>query len=170
MKALTISEPWAWATVDASLINDRWKCVENRRETFPRFTGRLLIHSGKSRTYVPAWPDCQAVIRRALGRTSPAFAELAGRGLIGVAEVCATVPISELARPAPWMAEHGLDHGRLKLWAEGPKCLCFAWVAPFDEPIPYRGQEGLFNVPDAVVEDAVELAIERAGIRQFGGG
>lgn len=169
MKALTVCEPWAWAIVDLSLLSPEWKRVENRHAEFPRYSGPLLIHSGQRPVY---WKAAARQIRAGSGFTPPAWQEIAGRGLIGLAKVACTVDASWIRSPGPrpsrdirlW-AEEGLDYPRLQHWAEGPLCICFSRVYPFAAPIPWRGQQGLFEVPDDRVAAAIERAKECAAMR-----
>jgi len=38
-------------------------------------------------------------------------------------------------------------------WAEGPWCWLLADPRPLAVPVPYRGRQGLFDVPDAFLRD-----------------
>lgn len=48
----------------------------------------------------------------------------------------------------PWLATH--KH------VEGPFCWVLRECLRFDDPIPYRGAQGLFDVPDEVVRGALK--------------
>jgi len=163
MKCLTIMEPFAWLIVDAVRLGiPNPKNIENRKRSFPSFSGQLLIHSAKdeakrySQTPLEEWLDT-------VGEKAPPgfwpydLDSIRNRGIIGMVYVSATVIISEVDDLGPW---------RNSRWIEGPICLLIDEVYPFDEHIPYRGQQGLFDVPDHLVADAIELAMERRAIQK----
>jgi hypothetical protein len=132
MKALTILQPWAWLIVQGG------KNIENRTWSTGH-RGPLLIHAGKR-------PDPEAILHVMSSyhpvtlRKVPAYAnyptDLSGfqfGGVIGIVDV-----VDVVAVPA----------GE---WWQGP----FGWV--LDKPralpfLPYRGQQGLFDVPDWLVK------------------
>lgn len=125
MKALTICQPFA------ELIMRGEKLVENRTwET--AYRGRLLIHAGKSeawlRTYSPL-PDHMD------------FGCIVGSAhLIGIMHV-------ELVKTHRRIVRYigGLKH------VSGPFCWILAEVKRFEKPIPYRGAQGLFDVPEEII-------------------
>ena len=47
---------------------------------------------------------------------------------------------------------------RLNPWTEGPVCWVLANPRPFPEPIPFRGAQLLFEVPDGLIPSAVRSA------------
>lgn len=56
------------------------------------------------------------------------------------------VPAPVLARH-PWLVGH--QH------VEGPWCFVLAEVVPLPEPIPYRGAQGFFDIPDHILSGAI---------------
>jgi len=101
------------------------KCVENRsRRT--RHRGPLLVHAGKARWPVDVFPD---------GSPIPPEALAVAGAIVGVVEVVDCLPVAELADP----------------WASGPWCWVLANARAFARPIPYRGRQNLFPVPDELV-------------------
>ncbi|WP_257765335.1 ASCH domain-containing protein [Burkholderia glumae] len=141
MKALSIRQPWAWLIVRpditdltareaarrAGLIKD----IENR--TWPtRYRGPLLIHAGKSMTR-DEYEDVEWFLDTTPIELPPA-AQLERGGIIGVAKLVDCV--APRARTSPWHMEG--QHGFL---------LHDARPVPF---LPYKGQLGIFEVPDDV--------------------
>jgi hypothetical protein len=136
MKALSIHQPWAHA------ILHQGKGVENR--TWPtRYRGPLLIHASKSRQSY----DC-VKYRWVMDYECrlPAWSELAIGAIVGVVDL---VGCSKLV---PTFCE---THGEAAKWHEGPWCWELRNPRPFTTPIPYRGAQGLFDVPDEIVKSAM---------------
>lgn len=135
MKALSVHQPWAWALLHAG------KDVENRTwET--RYRGPLAIHASKTRDSYDA--QNAAAWLTLFGVELPAWEDLATGAIVGVVDLvdCVQVPVG-----VP-----GYVPGRGKSpWAQGP----WLWVVenprPLAKPVPYRGAQGLFNVPDKLV-------------------
>lgn len=129
MKAITICQPWPWAIFYGP------KRIENR--TWPSdHRGPLLIHAGKSRKF---WDDGCLFLDR-YGWRPPAI-EIQWGAIIGVVEMVDCVPVAAVS---------------VDLFAEGPWCHVYENPRPFAEPIPYRGQQGMFFVPDSVVAAQLE--------------
>jgi len=101
------------------------KRVENR-SWFSRYRGPLLIHAGKSKAWM-----CTA-----LADGTPVPEGLAFGALVGVATVVDCVPVAT-APPSPFTF--------------GPWCWLLDNVWALAEPVPYRGAQNLWNVPDDVV-------------------
>lgn len=132
MKALTLRQPWA------SLIVTGAKDVENRTWPYrmPRdFPHHLAIHAAKADTdndpTIPkrAWDALSDVI----GGAAPPRGVLLGTVLVVGCHNAAEefVPCSRWADPACW-------HWTL------------ADPQPLAEPVPYKGRQGLWNVPDDI--------------------
>jgi activating signal cointegrator 1 len=138
MKCLTICQPYA------ELILRGEKRVENRRwPTAHR--GPLLIHAGKSREYLELdWYGLQDETY------DIPLAEMDFGAIVGVCQVLGCVQVTPgldaETRAAletwPWLATH--EH------TEGPWCWVLERAYRFSRPIPYRGQQGLFEVPAGV--------------------
>jgi hypothetical protein len=127
LKCLTINQPWAWAIFHAG------KCVENRTWYTPH-RGPLLVHAGVSRRWYDA--EDPEDWREVYGVALPAWAALPTGAVLGVADLVGCVrPGSAPAGP----------------WAEGPWCWVLARPRAFAEPVPLRGQQGLFGVPPDLI-------------------
>lgn len=140
MKCLTICQPYA------ELIARGDKLVENR--TWPTsHRGPLLIHAGKSRKWLSGDNYGIAIDSMVFG------------AIIGVCELrdCLAVYAgpdtlrfddAAVVRRHPWLTQH--RH------VEGPWCWVLQECRRFETPIPYRGAQGLFNVPMEVVSEAID--------------
>lgn len=133
MKALSIKQPWAY------LIAAGIKDVENRSWS-TNYRGRIYIHASKSKTDM-----CKEVIAYILRRLSGKwggefmleYPRLYFGGIIGEVDIVACVSPREYE-----------TYTRIKpsSWFEGPYGFVLANAVMYDEPIPYRGQQGLFEV------------------------
>ena len=131
MKALTICQPWAWAILNAN------KRVEYR--------GPLLIHAGKSRSWM------QPQVLRQLEPFGIRVHELQFGAIVGVCSLVAVV-----AQPAGHQldAMDNIDLGDPR-FIEGPWCWVLSDVRELANPIPWRGEQGLFEVEDNFVPPEV---------------
>ena len=153
MKVLTIMEPWAWCIIDLSLQSDRWKCVENRGEKFPRYTGPLLIHSGKGDAWLKAEESIHNDVFRWTGYSLPCFEQIAGRGIIGGVHVvcsCERYQLQSACHAKGVSCDSAID------WASGPRCLLLARPFVFPKPIPIRGAQGLWGVADRLLSESLD--------------
>lgn len=150
MKALTIHQPYAHLIVTpADDLPDYAvpKRVENRTwET--TYRGDMLIHAGKSLKSINHvdWPDSYGMPPRL---THGDFPEFVFGAFVGVAELVDIVRYHpdkrpDDYRPYKWIARH--------FHARGPFCWVLGSVRRFSEPVPYKGRQGLFEVPAEVVE------------------
>lgn len=123
MKALTVCQPYA------ALIASGEKRVENR--PWPTaYRGPLAIHAGKNRKYLRADDDT----------TDMVFGAIVA---VATLEAC-----FEYRRRESFVLEFPhyewvLDHEH----TEGPWCWILGDVGHLVEPLPCRGQLGLFDVP-----------------------
>lgn len=130
MRALTISQPWAW------LIARGHKPIENRRWT-TGYRGPLLVHAGRGEQY----RDGLHRIRRAMagrGIEVPAWEGLVKGAVVALAGLVDVVPLGEGKCLAP-------D------WAEGPWCWLLRDVRPLDSPAKGPGAQGLWTPTDELV-------------------
>jgi len=124
MKALSIKQPWAW------LIARGIKNIENRGWE-GRYRGRLLIHASKT------WDKSGYIIlqNHLLDREKeslPEKDEWVFGAIIGVVTMVDCV-----------------DHYPSK-WFFGPWGFVFEAPEFWEDPEPYKGQLGIFNVPDSI--------------------
>lgn len=141
MKALTICQPFA------SLIclpdeHPLAKRVENR--TWPTsYRGPLLIHAGKSQ----AWMNRNDEYDIPLSEMS--FGAIVGVcNLVGCVNVNGMSDCMRATAAWPWLETH--------MHTEGPYCFVLTDCRRFENPIAYRGAQGFFDVPEAIVAEAIE--------------
>jgi hypothetical protein len=129
--ALTVCQPWAWA------IAAGHKRVENRTWS-TRYRGRLAIHAGLG----SGWDDEGRHALESLGINVP---ENLVRGAI--------VATCELTDVQPIIWPTGLARSTLAAdpLATGPFCWLLSNIEQLAEPIPCRGQQGLFIPPPEVL-------------------
>lgn len=119
MKALTIKQPWAWAIMASA------KTVENR-SWYTHHRGPLLIHAG-------ARPDASELVAATFTAARVTLpSDLAVGVILGTVDLVSVCSSSELAGDP---------------WAFGPWCWKLENPQLFEQPIPWRGQQGLFDVP-----------------------
>ena len=132
MKALTICQPYP------HLIMLGEKPVENRTWA-TRYRGALAIHAGKNRQW--------------LGEGDEAQAAAAGKPLLFGA-IVATCTLADCLHITEIEAgRHDARYPQLRTRAHcfGPWCWVLTDVRPLATPVPWRGAQGLFDVPDAAL-------------------
>ena len=137
MKALTICQPWVWAIIHAN------KRVENRT-WYTDYRGPLLIHAGKSRSWMNP-PTLRQLEPFGIRRYELPFGAIVG--------VCSLVAVLDGVGRMRQGNFNGLDLGDPR-FIEGPQCFVLANVRSLT-PIPWRGAQGLFDVPDDVLPSEV---------------
>lgn len=142
MRALTICQPYA------ELIARGIKRVENRTWEM-LYRGPLLIHAGKSRKFLSG--DNYGI----------PLEEMAWGAVVAAVDVVACKHISQIEAERrkthatrrgddfPSHLEFLLRHEHV----EGPFCIVFGNIRRLASPIPFKGAQGIFNVPDALVQE-----------------
>lgn len=129
MRALTVQQPYA------ELIIRHGKRVENR--TWPHsHRGALVIHASKSKV-------------RMTGEDERRFPDIGVGVIVGIVNMIACVRSADIdAGNVPdglkWLTTHP--------YVEGPWCWVFddePWAVP--RAIPYKGNRGMFDIPDSVI-------------------
>lgn len=137
MKALSIQQPWAWATLHGG------KTIENR--TWPtHLRGRFIIHAGKTIDKT-GFPELRHLLNK-IGAPSEDD-EFEVGAFIGVADLYACIRYNAL----------GASNLRADKWAAGPWCFLLRGIKPFARPIPGRGRLRFFDAPFDVAIAAHEL-------------
>lgn len=127
MKALTICQPYA----EAIACGD--KRVENR-EWFTSYRGPLLIHAGKSRSWLDGQTDAE--LEAEFGRKIEFGAIVARSILVGCFHID-RIQTGEYDGRFPWLKTHA--------HANGTWCWVLEDVERLPEPIPYKGAQGLWE-------------------------
>lgn len=142
MRALTVCQPYA------ELIACGKKRVENRTWEM-KYRGPMLIHAGKSRKFLHG--DNYGI---PLAKMDFGF-------VVAVADVIECMHISRIEAERkkthemrkrddfPSHLEFLLRHEHV----EGPYCIVLANIRRPPEPIPFKGAQGIFNVPIELVPD-----------------
>lgn len=126
MKAISVQQPWAWG-----LLNG--KPVENR--TWPTsYRGPILLHAGK-RFDEDGWDDFVDLCNQT-GIPVPDKDSMKRGGFVGISDLVDCVTHHN----SPWFF--------------GPYGFVMANARPI-EFIPYRGQLGIFEVPDEVLKGRI---------------
>ena len=131
MKALTICQPYA------ELILRQEKLVENRRWSMA-YRGPLAIHAGKSR----AWLDSFCPLPEGL---------IFG-AVVGICDLVAILPAVTIARGR---LPEAYRHLRGHVHVEGPQCWVLENVQRLAVPVLYRGEQNLFDIPDALLQNEI---------------
>lgn len=159
MKALTICQPYPYL-IFLPESDPRHKRVENRRWA-TSYRGPLLIHAGRSREWLDLDEEesCDETFEIPLR-------EMVFGAIVGVVDVVDCFSMEETStkgafrglrvpdeslRRHPWLANHG--------HCEGPFCHVYANCRRFAKPIPYRGAQGFFDVPDELVSEALSALV-----------
>lgn len=117
------------------------KTVENR--TWPTsHRGPLLIHAAKSRASYDG--QTQHQWKERYRHAIPIWESLVTGAILGRVDLVDCVRVDP-DRPGC------LPGAEPNEWVEGPVCWVLQNPIAFDEPIPYRGMQGLFEVPDGIV-------------------
>lgn len=124
MKCLSIKQPWATAFVSGP------KTFENRSWA-TSLRGPMLVHASASPDRGHALDFC-----RIYWRECPALADMPRGAIIGVVEIVACHWPGPTSVLSPWRSASAYG------WERAADTLILT------EPIPYRGQLGLFTVPD----------------------
>lgn len=131
MKALTVCQPWGTSIVLGT------KPVENRVWR-TNFRGELLIHAGMSRAWLnDAYSDDR------LRLLLPPPDSLVYGAILGSVTVVDCVSLEALPREL-----------RDNPFVFGPFCWILKNAVAFKTPIPFRGRQQLFDVPDEIVRAA----------------
>jgi hypothetical protein len=147
MKALTICQPYAHL-ICLPETDPRHKRIENRTWPTPH-RGPLAIHAGKSRDWLEIEDDGN-------GTEWDANYELEVRAL----DFGAVIAIAKLVLCASVESIHAGKYDDIHPWAKqhqhanGPWCFVLDDVRRLPKPLPWRGAQGFFEVPDAALVTA----------------
>lgn len=134
MRAVSLWRPWPWTIFYGG------KDVENRPWVLD-FRGDIVLHATKHFD-ADSVPFIERTLRTTGIRPPLMLPSAHPEGLIGVVEV---VGCDE------W---DGIAGG----WSFGPFCWRLANPRAFSRPIPWKGKQGIFHVPDDVVAAALRGA------------
>jgi len=141
MKALTICQPYAHL-----ICVTKEKGVENR--TWPtRYRGALLIHAGKSRDWLDIEDGEDVDYEYGIPLADMTFGAVIGAATLHDCLHVEAIRRGDYDARIPWLKTH--EH------TEGPWCWVLTNRVMFPQPVPYKGQQGLFDIPDEVVVEQI---------------
>lgn len=136
MRAVSLWRPWPWTIFYGG------KDVENRPWALD-FRGDIVLHATKHFD-ADSVPFIERTLRKGSFKPPLMLPSAHAEGLIGVVEIVGCYEIDETRPP-----------GR---WEMGPFCWEIANPRAFAKPIPWKGKQGIFHVPDDVVAAALRGA------------
>ncbi len=139
MKALTISQPYA------SLIASGEKFVENRRwET--KYRGPLAIHAGKGKQYL----------------STEELKEFPVGCVVAVANLTQCIHIDEVKKRKAGDGSLYWEKIAKHEYTEGPWCWFLQNIRPMRHQITWKGAQGLWDVSDWSINNALDGWIHRS--------
>lgn len=146
-RALTLWQPWAW------LVANGHKGIENRPVGFSHksFRGDFWIHAAsESSKSIGSWPLAVKLCRELLGEDFriPNARDLAFGAIVGRATITGILePAGRMFHKpgVPWHFAH--QYG-----------FVVERATPLAKPVPCRGYQGFWTVPDYVLVEAKECA------------
>ena len=158
MQALSIRQPWAWLITQGPAVQPPKDAEFRSWDT--QYRGWLLVHASKTRD-LAAWVAARA-IAAAHGVELPLPAEVATGGVVGAVRVVDCVPAAGCG--CPWRYRKGGAD------PESGHVLVLADATPVAF-MPYRGQQGMFDIPLARKLQALEpeAPLPASGVRQKNG-
>lgn len=158
MKALTICQPYPYL-ICLPETDPRHKRVENRTWA-TNYRGPLAVHAGKSQNWLTIEPGDDGKPWDANYEIPLASMEFGA--VVATCNLIDCVSIEDVRRLTihlkyPWLGTH--RH------ASGPFCFVLADVKRLEKPIPFRGAQGFFEVPDELLTQICEKVkhVKRAG-------
>lgn len=155
LRALSLSQPWAWVMTMPS--NGDRKDVENRTWPCPptMLGKRFAIHAAKS------WDDDGAVHIHEAGLRFPPQATIARGAIVALA----TIDHQVIATTPPQGSQHrhaSTLPASQRRWFFGPYGFVFRDLAVLAKPVPCRGMQGFWAVPDEVTEEVLGHLVAKA--------
>lgn len=143
MKAITLYQPWAlWVALG-------YKPIETRtHDRFKNLVGkRIAIHSAQiydEGAFKLAWEFLPPKLKAPLGVIKLAMSVSLARGSI----VCTAIVIK-----TEWLNEEHSNRALCDCKNVKRFGLFFADVKALKKPIPYKGRQGIFNIPSEVFDE-----------------
>jgi len=140
MRALAIRQPWPWAIFSAP--QDLRKDVENR-DWWTSLRGRIVVHASArpgEKRWGEEWSDYCATARHVSeGRISLNLALLPAHDALTFGALIGTVEIVDCMTSHP------------SRWFFGPYGFVLREPRLFPTPIPFKGAQKFFDVPDGIL-------------------
>ena len=145
MKAITLWQPWA------TFIALKWKTIETRTHSrFKSLVGqRIAIHAGRTVDRWGIWFDFLPPDLDILKANNIETLITISRGTI----VCtATITAARWAPNVDFMEREEWDR-KAMCEVASKYCMFLEDIKPFNKKIPFRGSQGIFNVPDELIKE-----------------
>lgn len=166
MKAISLWQPWASAVAVGS------KTMETRHWA-TKYRGQIVIHAAKRRVIDELigfnsswnWVGALKPIGASFGNSGNFHDILPFGALVAVADLVDCRPTEDVRLGEIDVKRYQADDpGQLYGWTERQMgnfdLQRFAWtlenVLPLTDPIPYKGGQGFFNVPDELIAPVIE--------------
>lgn len=138
MKAITVCQPYASLLLEPEFTRPDVKVIENRPLHWSH-RGRIVIHAGKSRSWLSSWD---------IEDEGPLPDPMPFGSAIGICDLADCVHIDQLRLPScRW---HYLARS---MHANGPWCLIMLNPRRFEIPIPFKGALGPWDFPDHLLPE-----------------
>ena len=159
MKTITLWQPWA------TFVAIDWKTIEAR--THQRFKGlvgqRIAIHAARKIDRLSEWVE----------HVPPGRKVLDGFNLDTLIDMsCGTIVCTATVTAARWAPN--VDFVEREEWnskslceVAGKFCLFLEDVKPLKIRIPFRGRQGVFNVPDELIKDYLTQSTQPPACRAY---
>lgn len=148
MRAISLWNPWAllW------LLSEPDEKVFETRDWYTGYRGPLLVHAAKKRDGDVREYLGSGGFRKVLASRGMTGADLAFGAIIGCVNLIGCCQMSRMPEPSEREEMWGNWEPQRYAWerAPGPKL--------FARPIPYRGQQGFFDVPDEAIAESLRAA------------
>jgi hypothetical protein len=160
MKCITICQPYAELIMrgDKRVENRTWPCVLAGLRPSLDKPVEMLIHAGKSRNWLTLGPSGTRDEVYRIDVADMPFGAIQGvASLVGCYSIEAMERYADTAKYLPPQMQWLPDHPH----TIGPWCWVLQDARRFSKPIPYRGAQGVFDVPAEVVAEAMQEASPR---------
>ena len=152
MKAISLWQPWA------TFVSVGWKTIETRtHQRFKSLAGqRIAIHAAskvdRAMPYLAYLPKMTALQNDNLWRfTGMCRGKIVCTATVTAARWALNVDFKERGR---WNRQAMCEVG-------GKFCLFLEDIKPLATRIPFRGRQGIFNVPDELMKDCLSQSTQR---------
>ncbi len=169
MRAISLWQPWASAVAVGS------KTMETRHWA-TKYRGQIVIHAAKRRIIDELmrfnaswnWVGALSPLGAAFGKGSKLDDLLPFGALVAVADLVDCRPTEDVRLGEIDVKRYQPDDSsQLYGWTERQMgnfdLQRFAWtfenIMPLPEPIPYKGGQGFFNVPDELIAPEIERGL-----------
>ena len=149
MKAISLHMPWAlWIAI-------KWKTIETRtHDRFKNLMGeRIAIHASQSFDETAFFSEMFMQTLEADGGVTQVSNQMLMSNLWRGKILCTALVKEHRLAPNVAFAEHKEWNRKAMIEVGGKFCLFLEDIKPLKDPVTYSGQQGIFNVPDALIKE-----------------